>query len=233
MRRSAPSRCYTRSASAPGWFLQWPLGFILGGAHRLADRFLLVIGVVASLPLGLAALSETRFTRADSESMQRKVDLIAARPTADSTSRITTISQREVNAYLRFHLREQVPDGVTEPIVTMLGGGRVAGEAIVDLDAVSRSRRSSSVLDPMRWLTGRLPVTATGTLETADGVGRFVFGSATVAGVPVPRSVLQQVLSHYSRTPENPDGLGLEDRFALPAAIREIRVQPGEALVVQ
>jgi hypothetical protein len=143
------------------------------------------------------------------------------------------VSEREVNAYLRFHLREDVPEGITDPVISILGEGQVAGQAIVDLDAVSRARRSTSVLDPMRWLTGKLPVTATGTLESGDGVARFVFGSATVSGVPVPRSLIQQVLTHYSRTPENPGGLGLEDPFPLPASIREIRVQRGEALVVQ
>ncbi len=154
--------------------------------------------------------------------MQRKIDGIVAHSAAPSKPRTTTFSEREVNSYLRFRLREQVPEGITEPVITIVGDGRVSGEAIVDLDAVSRSRRSSSMLDPMRWLTGRLPVTATGTLETGGGEGRFVFGSATVGGVPVPRSVLQQVLTHYSRTPENPNGLGLED------AVRAAGADPGD-----
>jgi hypothetical protein len=203
------------------------------GVHRLATRLLVVITLAAFLPIGPGARSEALYTRAESDAMQRKIEGIVAHSAAPSKSRTTTISQREVNSYLRFHMREQVPQGITEPVITIVGDGRVSGEAIVDLDAVSRSRRSSSMLDPMRWLTGRLPVTATGRLETGEGEGRFVFGSATVGGVPVPRSVLQQVLTHYSRTPENPNGLGLEDRFTLPAQIREIRVQPGEALVVQ
>ena len=57
--------------------------------------------------------------------------------------------------------------------------------------------------------------------------------SATISGVPVPKTVLQQVVSYYSRTPEDPDGIGLDDAFELPAQIQEIRVQPGQAVVVQ
>jgi len=203
-----------------------------GLVRRLAAS-LLALGALAVAPLTFTALADAPYTRADSDAMQRKVDLIVATSAAAPRSRVTTVSEREVNAYLRFHLRDEVPAGITDPVITILGGGRVAGQAIVDLDAVSRARQSTSLLDPMRWLTGRLLVTATGTLDTGDGMGRFVFGSATVSGVPVPRSILQQVLSYYSRTPENPAGLGLEDPFALPAEIREIRVQPGEALVVQ
>ena len=72
-----------------------------------------------------------------------------------------------------------------------------------------------------------------GVLVTSRGTGQFTLESATIAGVPVPKTVLQTLVSHYSRSQDNPDGIGLDDPFALPAAIREIRVEPGRALVVQ
>ena len=44
----------------------------------------------------------------------------------------------------------------------------------------------------------------------------------------MPKFVLQEIVSHYSRTPEKPAGIGLDDPFALPARIREIQVErPG------
>jgi hypothetical protein len=49
----------------------------------------------------------------------------------------------------------------------------------------------------------------------------------------VPKSVLQQVVSYYSRSDEQPNGIGLDDPFQLPADIVEIRVEPGQAIVVQ
>ena len=51
--------------------------------------------------------------------------------------------------------------------------------------------------------------------------------------VLVPKVVLQQVLSYYSRSPERPAGLSLDDTFVLPAGIREIRLDRGQAIVVQ
>ncbi len=204
------------------------------GAFSLLTVILaLVTAAVIGSAHATGLLADTSYRRAESDAMQQKIDRIAAGAATAGASRVTSVSEREVNAYLRFHLRDQVPQGITEPTISILGEGRVSGQAVVDLDAVSRANRSSSMLDPMRYLTGRLPVTADGMLETRDGVGRFVFGSATVSGVPVPRSVLQQVLSYYSRTPQDPDGLGLEDPFQLPAEIREIRVKPREALIVQ
>jgi hypothetical protein len=40
-------------------------------------------------------------------------------------------------------------------------------------------------------------------------------------------------VSYYSRTPEKPAGIGLDDPFALPARIREIHVERGQAIIVQ
>ena len=80
---------------------------------------------------------------------------------------------------------------------------------------------------------GRVPVTVAGVLHTRDGMGRFEVQSAEIAGLPVPPSFLQELLSYYSRTPERPQGVRLDDTFSLPANIRQIEVGQGQAVVVQ
>ena len=107
------------------------------------------------------------------------------------------------------------------------------GAAVVDLDAVRRAKASQSWFDPTNYLTGRLPVTATGRLQTRNGIGRFELESASVGGVPVPKMLLQEIVGYYSRTEENPGGINLDDPFALPARIREIQVERGHAIIVQ
>ena len=178
------------------------------------------------------------YTRADSTSMRQKIErIVQAEHTVaqrKAPSGLTTpLTQREVNSYLRYDLASQVPVGIADPVITILGEGRLLGEAIVDLDAVSRANPPKSLFDPMRLLTGRLPLRVQGVLATSRGTGRFSLESASLAGVPIPKSVLQTLLSHYSRSPDKPDGIGLDDPFALPAAIREIRVEPGRAIVLQ
>ena len=54
-----------------------------------------------------------------------------------------------------------------------------------------------------------------------------------VSGVPIPKLLLQEIVSYYSKTRENPAGINLDDPFALPAGIREIQVERGQAIVVQ
>jgi hypothetical protein len=197
-------------------------------------RMPIAVMAAAALVAGGAVSADVTYTRADADSLQRKIDqIVQLTPGAGHRSKLTPVTEREVNAYLRFQLRDQVPKGMTEPVITIVGDGRVTGRATVDLDEVSRANRSGSWLDPMRLLSGRLPVSATGLLETRNGTGKFLLESATVSGLPVPKTVLQQIVSYYSRSPEDPDGIGLDDPFLLPAQIQEIRVQPGQAIVVQ
>jgi hypothetical protein len=83
-------------------------------------------------------------------------------------------------------------------------------------------------------LSGRLPVTATGVLRTRDGQAWLDLQTIRISGLPVPKRLLQELVTYYSRTPEMPEGLNLDDPFPLPARIREIDVQrPHEAVIVQ
>jgi hypothetical protein len=193
-----------------------------------------VAGTIAVAALAAADV----YTRADSTSMRQKIERIVQTERTVAQRKApagltTPLSQREVNSYLRYDLAPQVPVGIADPVITILGEGRLLGEAVVDLDAVSRANPPKGFFDPMRLLTGRLPLRVQGVLVTSRGTGRFSLESASLAGVPIPKSVLQTLLTHYSRSQEKPDGIGLDDPFALPAAIREIRVEPGRALVVQ
>jgi len=195
-------------------------------------RWISAAAVAAAL--GVCVRADTRPNRRDSETLKQKVAVInahAERPTRQG--RRTTVTESEVNAYLAYDAGTQIPAGVVEPSVTILGAGRLSGRAVVDLDAVRKSKNATSFWDPMSYLTGRLPVTATGTLKTSNGTAQFVLETAAIGGVPIPKLLLQEIVSYYSRTSSNPAGIGLDDRFALPARIREIQVERGQAIIIQ
>jgi hypothetical protein len=134
---------------------------------------------------------------------------------------------------LRYELNDKLPTGVKDPWVSILGDGRLSGKATVDLSQVSESHKSSGMLDPYNFLTGSLPITADGVLKTKSGVATFVIQSATISGVPVPIWMLQEIVSHYSRSTAAPQGVSIDKPFALPAAIREIELDRGQAIIVQ
>ena len=188
----------------------------------------------AAATLSIAVGASGQPSRRDADQMRQKVAAIvqfSERPRREPLR--TTVTEPEVNAYLAYDARQELPPGVVEPVVTIVGTGRLSGRAIVDLDAVRKQKKPTSMLDPASYLTGRVPITATGVLTTSNGVGRFQLESATVGGLPVPKMVLQEIVSHYSRTPQNPSGINLDDPFALPSRIREIQVERGHAVVVQ
>ena len=202
------------------------------GLRVRAGVFIALCGAAAAVHVG----AQPRLTKQDADRFQTKLVQIVSygntSPARDAKARSTPVTDAEVNAYLHFHARDQVPVGIVDPTLNALGDGRVGGRAIVDLDAV-RKQKQRGWLDPLGYLTGRMPINATGRLHTKDGIGRFELHSAEISGVTIPKTVLQELLSYYSRTPEKPEGINMDDPFELPSRIREIRVATGQATIVQ
>jgi hypothetical protein len=161
-----------------------------------------------------------------------QIEKNAATPRKGNVPRTTQVTDAEVNGYLKYLAGPQIPVGIVEPELHGAGNGRVTGRAIVDLDIVRKSKKRAWT-DPMGYLMGRLQVTAAGTLTTKDGVGQFTLESAQVSGVTVPKSLIQELLTYYSTTKENPDGINMDKPFVLPSAIREIKIGQGTATIVQ
>ena len=145
----------------------------------------------------------------------------------------TTFSQAETNSYLKYNACDLLPTGLTQPMVTLIGEGRLSGNAVVDLDIVRRKSSSGGWFDPTSYLTGKLPVTASGRIITGDGKARFEIERAEVSGVPIPRSFLAQMVNFFTRTADNPNGSSIDDTFEMPAKIRRIDVESGRFIVHQ
>ncbi len=185
--------------------------------------------------LAASALAQGGASKHDALTMKQKVAAITAhgeRPTKQG--RRTTVTESEVNSYLVYELGDDLPAGVVQPAVSALGTGRVSGRAVVDLDAVrAAGGTSASLFDLRSYLTGHVPVMATGVLRASNGRGRFEFQSASVGMLPIPKVLLQEIIAYYSRSPEKPGGISLDEEFELPARIREIQVERGQAIIVQ
>ena len=188
---------------------------------------LVAAGVVTSV-------AAANVSREQALAFQKKLEqiLINSEQKSDQV-RQTAVTEGEVNSYLRFSAGAQIPTGVTEPVITIEGQGRLHGRAIVDLDVVRRKNSNGGWFDPRSYLTGKLPVTATGMLHTHEGRGKFTLETATVSGVPIPKSFLQELLSYYSRSADYPQGINMDDPFELPAEIQKIDVQQGRATIIQ
>ena len=200
----------------------------------------LALGMVAlavvATPTPLAATGALALQNgaAAADRMQQKLEAIVrfgAIPRLETQS--TVIEESEVNAYLQHNLREEIPPGIATPTLRILGDNRLSATAILDLDAMNAGRAPSDGFDPLRVLKGSLPAKVTGRLVTENGSGRFELESADLGGIPLPRVLVAQLVSRYSASPEQPDGIDLDAPFDLPSSIREIRVEPGQVTVLQ
>ena len=186
--------------------------------------------------LGGGAAHAQEPTRAEADAMQTKIERVAAaaetpRP-ANAPPLRTTFTEREINAYLALEGPAFLPPGIAMPRVRLGDDGRVQARAIVDLDAVRRSRERSA-FDPLNYLTGAVEVVAAGRVEGSGGEGLIRYESATVGGVAVPKTVAQELLRFYTRTPERPGGFAFDEPFDLPAGLRAVSVERSSVTVTQ
>lgn len=198
--------------------------------RRPSAVFLGILTFFALVPLDAATVSKQ-----NAETFARKLALIQRQ--ADVPQRVgarrTPLTEDEVNSWFAYSAQPLLPAGVTQPQLSALGQGKVMGQAIVDLDTVSKRKSTGGTFDPWSFVGGKVPVSVTGILHARDGMGRFELQNAYISGVPVPATLLQELLTYYSRTPERPQGVRLDAAFELPANIRQIEVGQGQAVVVQ
>jgi hypothetical protein len=173
-------------------------------------------------------------SRQDGDRLQAKIDAMMKNAAASPPKpREFSVPENEANSYLVFNLKEKMPQGLTNPEITMIGDGALAARVLVDMDEVKRRRQSRSLIDPLNYLSGQVPLNARGILRTREGRGQLHLRSADIGGIPLPKPLLQELVSFFSRTPQNPNGFDIDSPFDLPAKIREISVRTGESVVVQ
>ena len=193
-----------------------------------------LLGLMAVSLAGSNTVAAIQLSKQEGDRLQRKIDEITKNGSAVPVkARRTPVSEAEVNSYLAFNAKDKIPQGLTNPEITIVGDGRLAGRILVDLDEFKRHRSSQGFMDPLSYISGKVPVTAHGLLRTQEGKGQFRLESTEILGVPLPKPILQELVTFFSRTPENPEGFDIDAPFNLPAKIREIMINKEEAVVVQ
>ncbi len=192
-------------------------------------------GAIFGLILALAPLQAASVSKQQADVFSRKMEQIVAQGSGQqkADARRTAVSETELNSWFAYSAKPLLPAGVSDPQVTMVGNGKVTGQAVVDLDAIAKKKATGGTFDIWNLIGGKVPVNVAGVLRTKDGMGTFALESADISGVPVPKTFLQELVGYYSRTPKNPKGVSLDDAFALPASIRQIDVGAGQAVIVQ
>jgi len=187
--------------------------------------------------IGLGALQAAGVSEQQADAFSQKMATVKKQGISgvQGTNRTlrTPFSESELNSWFAYRSGELMPPGVSEPRVTLVGNGKVKAVATVDLEAIAKQRSSGRALDPWSYLGGRLPVTVSGVLRTENGMGRFDLEEAAISGVPVPTSVLADIVSYYTRTAADSEGVRINDDFRLPSQIKQIEMGAGQGVIVQ
>jgi hypothetical protein len=197
--------------------------------RRLASTMALALGAVT-----LVAGQQVH-TKRDADSFDKKLTALLERgasTVAAPRALRTTLTEAEINSYLKFQGAVHLPVGVVNPHITIVDTTRLGGSANVDMDAVRKSKERAWS-DPLAYATGVVEIRVAGKLKAVNGMGTFELETATLGGVPIPKAFLQAVVAYYTTTPEMPSGFNLDSTFTLPQRIRQIDLQRGVAVIVQ
>lgn len=162
-----------------------------------------------------------------SKSLQDKIDAIKvaeADPRRHRGSSSVELSDAELESYLLYSLREDIPAQVDSADVQL-------EQDTVGLDTqitFTSNATGNPVLDTLVGGTHNLFVK--GTLVTQTGVGKFDLLEVRVDGIPVPNVLIQALIKKYV-TPKYPQ-VDMNQPFEMPWGIRELKVEPGKATVV-
>ena len=154
-----------------------------------------IVGLMVLLGVAAPAQQGGSPTAADGrefESALARILLNAATPRRGGPREVV-ITERAVAGFLRFQAADSLPPGLTDPVLRMEAGGRLTVTATVDLDAV-REQQSPGRLNPLRFLGGRLPVTAVGTVRSARRTLTIDIESAQVGSLPVPATLVAELV---------------------------------------
>jgi len=168
---------------------------------------------------------------AEADALGAKLEALDKRQKNGRTARPETIeiSEAEVNSYV--NLEAHVPVSVAD-ITVHMDRDRLAATATVDLDKIAGRPTSSSPLNPLSFLGGRVPVSVSGKLVVEeDGFASVQVEEVRLGSFPVPVAVLAQLVQSATRGTENPQGVDILSPFRLPYSMKRVRLQPGRALL--
>lgn len=138
------------------------------------------------------------------------------------------LSQDELNAFLQYHAVAGLPDGVTDPEVTLRKGGAVIR---ADLDLAKAGASSEGLPMLMRLLLrGTRSVALDLDFEGRDGYATTKLNAVMIDDTEISGGMLEWLLESFA-PPELTRYLGGEPS-ELQAGVRSIRLEPGRAVIV-
>jgi hypothetical protein len=184
----------------------------------------------AQAPATAVPAERPAFSRSEAEALDRKFGDVEER---HRTGRVTRgksvkVTEGELNSYLNLTLGARMPRGLSD-VVVRLEPERIHATGILDLERVRDKMPTLSPWSPLYWLGGQVPVLLRGRVVNDDGFASIDWEDVRVGNVPVPITLLHQIVSSTTKSAEHPEGFDIRAPFPLPYSVRQVRIEPGRA----
>ena len=162
-------------------------------------------------------------------SLTRKLEAIEKRKLQPGRKPQTVLfTQGEVNSYLNLSYAERLPKGVRD-VEVRLDRGRMQVKGLVNIDRVKGKVEGGGGL--LSFLSGDVPLEATGKVRGKDGFGVVEWESVFLGGMRLPISALEQMVRSATKTEAEPEGFDIHAPFRLPYSVNGLRLEPGRAFL--
>jgi hypothetical protein len=198
---------------------------------RALPLALLVAPVLVPAPAADPPAAAEAYSPVDAEALSRKLDALARRAGGGvpPRERAITVTEPELNAYLNLTLAPRIPKGVSDLVVKM-EQDRLAAQALVDLSLVQDQLPAGSLGGLLSFLSGKVPLRARGRLVAPEvGFSAIALEEVSLSTIPVPMSVVEQLVASATRSPSSPQGFDIRSPFRLPYDLKRVRLEPGRA----
>ena len=160
------------------------------------------------------------------KTLQAKIDAVkAAQNAGPSRARQTIeVSEVELESYVLFHLRDDIPARL-DAMDVKLTEGAVAADTKMTFAPDTTGNTVTDLL-----LSGTHSFFVKGKLSAAGTRGKFELEEVKVDGIPVPNVLVEVLIAKYVK-PKYPD-VDLNAPFTMPWGIESLVITPGKTTIV-
>lgn len=176
--------------------------------------------LAAALQLGTPASGVV--TRELSNAFGKKLQTLERNEHQPPARRLpVSVSEAELNSYLRFALADKVPRGLRDVRIVLRDGVlEVRGLANLSEFDELREKAGASFL---ALLGGELPVEVVAGFRSDRGFGQFVLQSAQIGPLPLSPSLVADLVARATVDATRPSGFDMRAPFRLPYSVKRIR----------
>ena len=160
-----------------------------------------------------------------SDSLSKKLQTLE-RYEHDPKARRTpmSISESELNSYVRYALSEKVPRGLRD-LRIVIRDSQLELRGIANLAEFSEIRDKAGAAGLLAFLSGELPVEVVAAFRSDRGFGQFELQSAQIGPVPLSPTVVADLVARVTTDASRPQGFDVKAPFRLPYTLKRIRPQ--------